>query len=82
MLELNQHNGVLTRPCNGRVYLFANRAYKWGACARRQAEPIELPSPPLSDLWCQNLVSNQAVRPYEGQMGADPFGKLRPRIFP
>ena len=40
------------------------------------------PSQPLSDLWCQNLVSNQAVRPYEGQMGAGPFGILRPRIFP
>ena len=27
-------------------------------------------------------MSNQAVRPYEGQMSAGPFGILRPRIFP
>jgi len=25
-------------------------------------------------LWCQNLVSIQAFRPYEGQMDASPFG--------
>ena len=33
-------------------------------------------------IWCQNLVSIQAPVVYETSVDADPFGKLRPRIFP
>lgn len=34
MLELNQHNGVLTRPCNGRVYRFRQSRIYNGAPVR------------------------------------------------
>ena len=69
-------------PTTGAFSYSANLAYVMGRLCAQTSRADGLPSPPLSDLWCQNLVSIQALNAYEASMGADPSGKLRPRIFP
>lgn len=76
-------NGVCFPPFQSRVRLPLRQTCIYDGAPVRADKPSQqnFYCRPLSDLWCQNLVSIQALNAYEASMGADPFGKLRPRHF-